>query len=231
MTRSRNILPKRMKWTPEMDADLRRIYPAMDTASVAERMWLRVGQVSSRAFILRLLKSREYMASERPGQMKPGHAGNATSFTAGNTPWNKGASFEAGGRSIETQFKPGQRSGRATVLWRPIGSLRLTHDGTLQRKVTDTGNTARDYVSVHKLVWESAHGPAPPGHIVVFKPGMRTADLEQITLDRLELVSRAENMRRNSRHVRYPPELNSLLHVKASLTRKINSLTKGKAKP
>ena len=215
-----------VRWTPEMDARLRELYPHARTYDVAEQMGLRVGQVNSRAFILRLLQSREYMALERPG-----HTGNATSFTAGNTPWNKGASFEAGGRSIETQFKPGLRSGRTAVLWRPIGSLRLTHDGTLQRKVTDTGNTARDYVSVHKLVWEQAHGPVPKGHIVVFKPGLRTSDEESITPDRLELVSRAENMRRNSRHVRYPPELNSLLHVKASLTRKINSLTKGKAKP
>jgi len=211
-----------VRWTPEMDADLRRLYPAMDTASVAERMGLRVGQVNSRAFILRLLKSREYMASERPGQMKPGHTGNATSFTAGNTPWNKGASFEAGGRSIETQFKPGHRGGRAAVLWRPIGSLRLTHDGTLQRKVTDTGNTARDYVSVHKIVWESAHGPVPPSHIVVFKQGLRTSDEESITLDRLELVSRAENMRRNSRHTKYPHEVNKLMQLKGVLTRKIS---------
>ena len=231
MTRSRNILPRRMKWTPEMEAQLRKLYPNHRTTEVAEMMGIRVPQVNSAAFRLRLLKSREYMASERPGQINPGRGGNATSFTAGNTPWNKGASFEAGGRSIETKFKPGLRSGRTAVLWRPIGSLRLTHDGTLQRKVTDTGNTARDYVSVHKLVWEQAHGLVPKGHIVVFKPGLRTSDEESITPDRLELVSRAENMRRNSRHVRYPPELNSLLHVKASLTRKINSLTKGKAKP
>ena len=220
-----------ISWTPEMDARLRELYPHARTDDVAERMGLRVGQVNSRAFILRLRKSREYMASERPMQINPGRGGNATSFKPGHASWNKGMSYAAGGRSIETQFKPGVRSRRTVVLWRPIGSLRLSHDGTLQRKVTDTGNTARDYVSVHKMVWEKAHGPVPKGHIVVFKPGLRTSDEESITPDRLELVSRAENMRRNSRHVRYPPELNSLLHVKASLTRKINSLTKGKAKP
>lgn len=211
-----------VRWTPEMDADLRRLYPAMDTASVAERMGLRVGQVNSRAFILGLRKSREYMASERPVQINPGRGGNATSFKPGHASWNKGMSYAAGGRAIETQFKPGVRSGRTVVLWRPIGSLRLSHDGTLQRKVTDTGNTGRDYVSVHKLVWESAHGPVPPGYIVVFKPGLRTSDEESITLDRLELVSRAENMRRNSRHTRYPHEVNKLMQLKGVLTRKIS---------
>lgn len=230
MTRSRNILPKRMKWTPEMDARLRELYPHYRTQDVAEAMGLRVSQVNGKAHLLGLLKSREYLSSEQSTRLRPGSAPNAGTFKPGHATWNKGMNYASSGRSIETQFKPGQRAGLAAVLWRPIGSLRLMHDGTLQRKVTDTGNTGRDYVSVHRLVWEQAHGPVPNGHIVVFKPGMRTADLEQITLDRLELVSRAENMRRNSRHVRYPPELNSLLHVKASLTRKINSLTKGKAK-
>lgn len=229
MTRSRKILPKRMKWTPEMEAQLRKLYPNHRTTEVAEMMGIRVPQVNAAAFRLRLHKSREYLASENFSQSRKGP--NAGSFKPGHATWNKGMNYASSGRSIETQFKPGLRSGRTAVLWRPIGSLRLTHDGTLQRKVTDTGNTARDYVSVHKLVWEQAHGPVPKGHIVVFKPGLRTSDEESITPDRLELVSRAENMRRNSRHVRYPPELNSLLHVKASLTRKINSLTKGKAKP
>lgn len=222
MTRSRNILPKRMKWTPEMEAQLRKLYPHARTEDVAEQMGIRVRQVNAAAFRLRLHKSREYLASEQSTRLRPGSAPNAGTFKPGHATWNKGMNYAAGGRSIETQFKPGHRGGRAAVLWRPVGSLRLTHDGTLQRKVTDTGNTARDYVSVHKVVWEQAHGPVPPGHIVVFKPGLRTSDEESITLDRLELVSRAENMRRNSRHTRYPHEVNKLMQLKGVLTRKIS---------
>lgn len=41
-------------------------------------------------------------------------------------------------------------------------------------------------------------------------------------MDRLELVSRAENMRRNSRHTRYPHEVNKLMQLKGVLTRKIS---------
>lgn len=226
MTRSRNILPKRMKWTPEMDARLRDLYPHARTEDVAEQMGLRVSQINARAFLLRLLKSREYLASEQSGRRRIGSAPNAGTFKPGHATWNKGMNYAAGGRSVETQFKPGHRGGRAAVLWRPIGHERITKNGTLQRKVSDTGNTPRDYKSVHSIVWESAHGPIPSGHVVIFKPGTATTNSAEITLEKLELVSRAELMRRNSRHARYPPELNSLLYLKGALTRKINERTK-----
>ncbi len=64
----------------------------------------------------------------------------------------------------------------------------MTKEGYLQRKVTDTGNTVRDYVEVHRLLWEEHHDPIPEGHVVIFKDGDRT----HITLDNLMLISRAE---------------------------------------
>ena len=215
-----------VRWTPEMDARLRELYPHYRTQDVAEAMGLRVSQVNGKAHLLGLLKSREYLASEQSTRLRPGCAPNAGTFKPGHATWNKGMSYAAGGRSIETQFKPGHRGGRAAVLWRPVGSLRLTHDGTLQRKVTDTGTTARDYVSVHSIVWEAAHGQIPAGHVVIFRPGTATSIAAEITIEKLELVSRAELMRRNSRHARYPPELNSLMYLNGALTRKINERTK-----
>lgn len=226
MTRSKNILPKRVKWTPEMDARLRELYPHARTYDVAEKMGLRVSQINARAFLLRLLKSREYLASEQSGRRRAGCTPNAGTFKPGHATWNKGMNYAAGGRSVMTQFKPGERSGRAAVLWRPIGHERITKNGTLQRKVSDTGNTPRDYKSVHSIVWEAAHGPIPSGHVVIFRPGTATTKSAEITLEKLELVSRAELMRRNSRHTRYPPELNSLMYLKGALTRKINERTK-----
>ena len=226
MTRSRNILPKRMKWTPEMEAQLRKLYPNHRTTEVAEQMGIRVPQVNSAAFRLRLLKSREYLASEQSGRRRIGSAPNAGTFKPGHATWNKGMNYAAGGRSIETQFKPGQRAGRAAVLWRPIGHERRTKDGILQRKVTDTGNTPRDYKSVHSIVWEAAHGPIPAGHVVIFRPGTATSIAAEITPEKLELVSRAELMRRNSRHARYPKELSNLMQLKGVLTRKINQRIK-----
>ena len=65
----------------------------------------------------------------------------------------------------------------------------------------------------------------PVGYLVVFKRGMFTNVLEEITLDRLELVSRAENMRRNSVH-RYGPEIASLHQLRGAVNRQINQRLK-----
>ena len=74
-------------------------------------------------------------------------------------------------------------------------------------------------------MWEQANGPTPPGHIIVFKPGSRTADPEQITLDRLECISRAENARRN--HPRnVSPEFAKLAQLKGAINRQLNRMIK-----
>jgi hypothetical protein len=78
---------------------------------------------------------------------------------------------------------------------------------------------------VHELVWVRANGPVPPKHIVVFKPGMRSAVLEEITVDRVECISLAENMKRNTRH-NLPPELNEVVQLRSVLTRQINKRMK-----
>jgi len=84
-----------------------------------------------------------------------------------------------------TSFKKGQRP----HTWRPIGTERVTKEGYLQRKVSDTGNTARDYVEVHRLLWEERRGPIPGGHVVIFRDGDRT----NIVIENLMLVSRADH--------------------------------------
>lgn len=110
--------------------------------------------------------------SGRDGRFKPGHkphpdarpkGPNKTSFTQGHKPAN----------------------------WKPIGHERWmgTHRKYLQRKVTDTGNTVRDYVEVHRLLWEEHHGPIPKGHIVIF----RDSNPENITIENLMMISRGDH--------------------------------------
>lgn len=129
----------------------------------------------------------------------------------------------AGGRSAETRFKPGRPACEARN-YQPIGSLRLNKDGYLERKVTDDPALApvRRWVGVHRLVWEAAHGPIPPRHVVRFLPGQRTVVAEEITVERLELVSQAENMRRNTVH-RYPPQIAQAVQLLGALNRIINN--------
>ena len=99
---------------------------------------------------------------------------NRTSFKAGQIPWNKGIHFESGGRSHETRFKKGVMSGKAAINYVPIGTLRISKDGYLKRKMTDdhTLKPKMRWAPVHQIVWQKAHGPIPTGHIVVYRKGI-----------------------------------------------------------
>ena len=118
-------------------------------------------------------------------------------------------------------------SGAAQHNYVPIGSLRVTKYGSLERKVTDDPSLypARRWRPVAHLVWEAEHGPIPSGHVVRFKPGMHTIEEAEITLDRLECITLAENMRRNTLH-RYPTEIVDAIRARAVLNRRINRVQK-----
>lgn len=214
---------------PEEDAIIRALFPVNNTAVVARLIDRTHSSVVQRAAILGAKKSPGYLA-ERAGR-KNGHEPGSVAhrFKPGQVPANKGLRRPgwAPGRMASTQFKKGAMAGAAQHNYVPIGSERISKDGYLERKVTDDPALApaRRWVGVHRLVWEAVNGPVPTGHAVVFLPGRKTADAARIAPDGLELVSRAELMRRNTRH-RFPPELNQLLSLKAALTRKINSRSK-----
>jgi len=70
---------------------------------------------------------------------------------------------------------------------------------------------------VHVLIWQEAHGPVPKGHIIVFRDG----NLENLSLDNLECISRAENMRRNT-VCNYPHELREVIRLRGLINRQIN---------
>ena len=226
---------KRTRWTPQMDATLRRLYAVHSAAECAAQMRLGVSVIYSRAGQLGLRKSPEWIAGRARQRWQDGRheASRVTQFQANCEPFNKGipqaewmptASRE---KCRRTQFRKGQMSGAAQRNWVPVGTEKV-RDGQLCRKVTDSPDIypAARWVPVTRLVWEAAHGPIPAGHLVRFRDGMATTHRESITLEKLELVTRVENMRRNSRHTRYPPDLNVVLQLKGALTRKINNRSK-----
>lgn len=209
-------------WLPgEIDL-LREMYPDTPSERIAQLMGRPVRSVYSKAYSLGLNKSPEYYERHPAGRLKIGERGQQTRFAKGQTPWNKGKKgWQAGGRSAETQFKPG----RAPELARnyvPIGTLRVNKDGVLERKTTDDQSIypAKRWAPVKNLVWESAYGPIPDGHVVRFKDGMSTGIESEITVERLECISRRENMRRNSGHDAHP-ELRQIVQLRGALTRKI----------
>lgn len=113
-------------------------------------------------------------------------------------------------------------SGAAQHNYVPIGTERISKDGYLERKITDDPNIAprRRWIGVHRLVWKTENGPIPSGYAVAFLPGRQTTEASLITIDALELISRAELMRRNTIH-RYPTELKQTIRLVGKLKRAI----------
>lgn len=200
-------------WTQEEDAKLALLYA---TEASAREIGVALGR--SKAAI----KGRVYvLALKKP----EGHT-NAGRFLPGQTSWNKGRKGMCAEGSKATQFKRG-RPAHEAANYLPIGSLRVCRDGYLERKVTDDPSLvpARRWVAVHRLVWEKEIGPIPPGHVVVFRRGMHTDVEAEITVDRIELITRRELMLRNTVH-NYPPELRQVIRLKGVVSRKINDLTR-----
>ena len=198
------IDPHRNNGKPWSDSDrelLAQLYPDDDNVTLGRIFGRSESSILNAAKTYGLRKSAAYMATG-PG-----------CFKQGNQAWNKGKKgLDIGGK--HTRFKKGQKP----QTWQPIGHERVC-DGYLQRKVTDTGNTPRDYRPVHHLVWEEHTGePVPEGHALVFRDGNR----RNFDPANLELITRAELMRRNSYHTNLPPELAQIVQLRGALTRRIN---------
>lgn len=203
----------RTLWTDEQIALLRKLFPHYTSLAIARTMGRTVCAINGQAGKLGLKKSAEHLQANG-GRWNPDHPKAVVNrFQKGMVPWNKGKHVVAGGRSAETRFKPGSKPGNRM----PIGSERVTKDGYLQRKLTDTGYPPRDWVAVHHIVWKEAGRDIPKGYRLVFKDGNRL----NFVLENLELVSIADLMRRNTIH-NLPPELREVVHLRAAIVRKIN---------
>lgn len=188
------------RYSPQDDEDLRRLYPHNSIDTLMRIFGRSDKSITARAHKLGLVKAPDYEPPRRG------------CFVKGQRPWNKGKHHSPAG-SEKGRFKPGNRP----HTWVPIGHERVSKEGILERKVTDEGPAKDHFQSVHSILWEEHHGAIPEGHIVRFKDG----DKRNFDIDNLELVSRAENMHRNSYH-RYGPEIAGLYQLKGVLTRKMN---------
>ena len=216
----------RRYWTDLEIAILREHYPDSQTADVAAALGRPAYAVYNKAISLGIRKSAAFLSSPLSGRLD-GVRGNGSRFRKGVPGWNAGLKgCQAGGRSKETQFKKG-RAPELAHNYLPIGSERINKDGHLERKVTDDPGIAsvRRWVPVYRLVWEAENGPIPTGHAVIFRTGRRTTDAALITVDALELVSRAELVQRN--HPRSKsPELGKLVQLKGAITRQVNRIAR-----
>lgn len=203
-------------WTAEEETTLQKLYSDTPTAELARLFECSLYTIYGKAERLGLSKSASYMASPDACRLRRGdNIGKAFRFEKGHVPANKGLRRPgfAPGRMGETQFREGDKPHNHV----PIGSERLA-DGYLQRKVTDTGYLRRDWQPVHRLLWEEANGPIPPGQVLTFADG----DRSNIVLSNLCLMSRADLAARNNIWTRYPRDLAEAIQLVGALKRKIN---------
>jgi hypothetical protein len=221
MTKSRGIRGPRAVWTDEQIGILRDLYPRYKTEDVAVIVGHSKKKVYAKAHSLDLKKTAEFMASSASGRLD-GVRGAATRFQKGR-PGSSAMGKALAKAGASTRFKPGQAAHNTM----PIGSYRLSPDGYLQRKISNArGSNDKRWRSVHELVWIELNGPVPDKHIVVFKPGMRTTELQDIVIDRVECISLVENMQRNTIH-NYPPEIVQVTQLRGALVRQINKRSTG----
>ena len=78
-------------------------------------------------------------------------------------PANKGKPMPFHPNSAATRFRPGNRSGTALAIYKPIGTERLSKEGYLERKINDDMPLRRRWRAVHLINWEAVNGPLPRG--------------------------------------------------------------------
>lgn len=209
---------------------LRWLYPDFKADEVARCIGRSVGSVHRKAVLLEIGKSEVFKASFMDGRI---HAARndprliSTRFKPGLIPWNKDAKgYNPGGRNAETRFKPGQKPHTT----QPVGSYRINSNKRikrLERKMNENpGPNSVRWIPVSRLVWEQHKGPVPDGHIVIFKEArIATVVLEEITIDKLICISRAENARRNH-PANKSPEYGRLVQLKGAITRQVNRINR-----
>jgi hypothetical protein len=189
-------------------------YPNEPTQAVADALGMKLFKVYQKAAAMELKKSQAYLTAERERQgVRLRVAGIASRFCKGSMSWNKGKKGLnlSGGKG---QFKKGNL---------PHNTL---EDYAIRPRKYKTGRVYY-YIRVavgkwelyHRWLWMQEYGEIPKGHIIVFKD----MDSMNCVLDNLELITKAENMKRNSL-LHYPDEeIRKTIYQLAGLKRRIKT--------
>jgi hypothetical protein len=194
------------KWTEEEMRILRELYPHTRTEELCNILNRSASSVYGQANTHGIKKSQEfidYLLSLEADRLRK--FGTATRYKKGQVTWNKGKKGYIGANV--TSFKKGQLPHNT----KSNGDTRLDKEGYVLVKVAH-----KKWIRKHRLIWEEANGPIPKG----FYLRIKDKNKENYNLDNMELVTMAENMRRNMVH-RYPEELKKTIRALQKLKRTI----------
>lgn len=133
--------------------------------------------------------------------------GRTGCFQKGSDPVNKGVKCAPGTGGLhpnarKTQYRLGNRTGRAALHYKPIGTERLSKNGYRERKVHDGLPMQSRWKVVHRIEWEAVHGPVPAGMALKCKGDRLNTDPSNWELVSRSLLPRL-NGGRNRKHIAY----------------------------
>lgn len=205
-------------WTEPELLILKKEYPTTQSILIAQKLNRSLGSIYSQAKLQNLKKTEEFNRSESSGRMKDGEFGKASrfqknhiSFNAGKK-WDDYMTIQGKAKSLRTTFKKGNL---------PPNTL---HDGMITTRTDSKTKRTYKFIRIalgkwqmlHVYNWEQVNGKLPKDKILAFK-----GPTDDCSLDNLILITRAENMKRNSIQ-RYPEEIKQTIRVLTKLKKTIN---------
>lgn len=206
-------------WTEKEIAYLQANYENERIEILCGYLGVTISQVYLKANILGLKKSKELIALIAKENM----SSNFLSYCKqkGDIPHNKGVkmSAEVYERVKHTMFKKGNVPQNTKE--NGFRSIRNSKGFKSIYVRIELGK----WIPLSRHLWEQEYGAIPQGYVISFIDG----NWQNCVLENLKLLSRAENMERNSFH-RYPKEIRNLISLRAVISRKINKFSKWKTK-
>lgn len=199
-------------WTIEEREVFENLFSDTSNKVLAMRFACSYNAVTNLGYKLGLKKSKAFL---RAMGTTLNETGKPYLFVKGSTPANKGKKVSPAVYDI--MAKSFFSKGHAPHNTKYDGHERICKEGYVLIRIHKG-----KYVLKHRLVWMQVNGAIPKGMLLVFKDGNKN----NCSVENLELISKKENMVRNSIN-RFPSEIKESIHLLNKLKRKINKLDHG----
>lgn len=207
------------RWISEEEKVLTDKFSNTPTSELAIELGRSYSQVAQHANSMGLKKSEQYMVQcfEKTNKSLV-EAGKNNRFKKGGTPINKGK------KQTEFMTVNGIERTKATRFKRGNMPHNTKYDGAIREQPDKSGKVYKmirislsNWELLHRHNWEKVNGAIPKGMILVCK----SEDTLNCDPSNWELITRAENMKRNTVH-NYPKEIAKTIQLLGAVKRQIN---------